>query len=175
MRAVGWAGPVVAGVLSYAIEAFREKSFLSKYALYSGLELAASAFLGNLSTSWIDQSGWIGLGSEITSDAISGLLYMLMRKFIQKEHDNKLANFAYGFFLSYAGDALASPVFGLFGSTRLAVDMDTMQLAQEVGAKAIRNEMLSSNTVYPPGSATPANVVSITGPSAYAQPCMWTC
>lgn len=175
MRAVGWAGPLVAGVLSYAIEAVREKAFLSKYALYSGLELAASAFLGNLATAWVGDYGFIGLGGEIASDAISGVLYMLMRRYIQKEMDNKLNDFVYGALLSYAGDALATPVFSAFGSTRLAWDVERMEAVQDASARVIRNELMTSNISYPPGSSTPANIISTTGPSYYAQPCLWSC
>jgi len=175
MRAVGFAGPIVAGVLSYAIEAYHERAFFSKYALYSGLELFLSSFLGNLTTGWINPAGFIGLGAEIGSDAISGLLYMLMRKMIHKENDTKLNSFVYGFALSYAGQALANPIFSAFSTTRLAIDLDTMSLTQDYGAKVVKNELLTSNTVYPPGSATPIGTVSVTGPSTYSQPCMWTC
>lgn len=156
-------GSVVAGALAYAISAYRQGSFMSKYAAIDAVEIFAASLLGDWAVSWVPSP--FGLGREMTSDVLAGGLYALMRYYFQgNQEETWIKNLGYGFVLSYAGAALAAPVYrGVFN----------VAAAVNINVAAPQAESLTSGygQEYGVGSGVPAAAPVILGGQDYLCGC----
>lgn len=156
-------GSLVSGVLAYAISAFRQGEVFSKYALFDGIEIFAASLLGDWTVSWMPSP--FGLGRELSSDLIAGGLYALMRYYFQNSPDEKwYKNVGYAFVLSYAGSALAAPVYrGVYN----------MSAAVNINVNAPQADMLESGygQEYGVGSGVPYAAPVLLGGQMYGCGC----
>lgn len=127
--------PLFAFVLAYSFEAARKRQLFSSAALGNGIQMAASVFLGRaVSRQFTAPSADLLSTRQLSSDAIAGLVYGLLRKvWGDKDEDmvsleSMSSNFAYGFGISLASSLLVPfvmPGLATFAGSRMTLEKAT--------------------------------------------------